>query len=304
MRISRRASFFGIAPLGAILFIHAATAAPFVVLSYNVENWLTTDRVVENHRLPSAAKPESEKAAVIRTIVAHRPAVIGVVEIGGRADLEDLQARLKTAGLDYPHAEWHEGLDENRHVALLSQFPILARDSQDDVAFDLDGRPQGIQRGILDATIEAGPGYRVRVIGLHLKSRRIVPGVDQEALRAKEAWFVHQYIAGILTRDPKARVLLFGDLNDTKDQYPVRQVLGSRGGPSHLFDVPLEDTRGERWTHFYKTADEYARIDYFLASRALWPEIDRTRGGIDDSPWWNAASDHRAIFLTINPPRP
>lgn len=281
----------------------AATAEiePFVVLSYNVENWLTTDRTVKNRHVASAPKPESEKDAVVGVIAAHQPAVLGIVEMGGRSDLEDLQARLKAKGLDYPNVEWHQGLDQDRHVALLSRFPIVERNSQDQVGFDLDGKPEGIQRGILDVTIEPAPGCRVRLIGLHLKSRRKVANIDEAALRAKEAWFVRQYVDAILTKDPKTRLLLYGDLNDTKEQYPIREILGPRRAPGRLTDIPVEDSRGERWTHYFKTADEYARIDFFMASPALLPQISRSKRGVDDSPQWSDASDHRAIFLTINP---
>lgn len=302
MRIARFIALFFIAPPGAILFSPPARAAdPFVVLAYNVENWLAPAQPGEIRRGP-ATKPEREKSAAVSIIAARRPAVVGVVEIGSREALEDLRARLREAGLDYPHAEWHEGLDPDRRVALLSRFPIVSRDSRGSVPFDLAGQPQGIQRGILDVTIEPAPGYRLRLLGLHLKSRRPEPGVDQAALRAKEAWFVHQYIAGILADAPKTRLLLFGDLNDTKDQYPVRQILGA-GTLARLADVAVTDSRGERWTHYFKAADEYARVDYFLASAALSPEIDRRRSGIDDSPEWSVASDHRAIFLTITPPK-
>jgi endonuclease/exonuclease/phosphatase family metal-dependent hydrolase len=288
--------------LASFLAFRPAAAEPFTVLSYNVENWLTMDRTTADKRGP-ASKPESEKAAAVAVITAHRPALVGILEIGDRADLDDLRARLRANGLDYPHVEWHQGLDSTRHVALLSQFPIVAHDSQDRVTFDVNGQPNGIQRGILDVTVEPEPGYRVRLVGLHLKSRRKVPDLDETTLRAKEAWFVREALDAIFAKTPDARLLLFGDLNDTRDTYPVRELLGPRGTPGHLTAIPLADSRGERWTHSFQAADEYARIDFFLASRALLPEIDREKSGIDDSPQWRDASDHRAIFVTIRPPQ-
>ncbi len=279
---------------------HPAAAEPITVLSYNVENWLTTDRYIDNQRVPAAPKPDKEKDAAVAIIAAHRPAIVGVVEMGSRDDLDDLRARLKAKGLDYPYAEWHEGIDAARHVALLSRFPIIARHSQDHVALDIGGRPNAVQRGILDVTVEPEAGHPLRLIGLHLKSRRKVPEVDESILRAKEAWAVRQYLDTILAKEPDARILLFGDLNDTKDQYPIRELIGPRGAPTRMTDIPIEDSRGERWTHYFTVADEYARIDYFLASPALAPAINRKKSGIDDSPGWHDASDHRAIFVTIS----
>ena len=296
----RRAGLLFVAFASLIALRHAA-AEPFVVMSYNVENWLTTDRTIGSKHVPSAPKPESEKNAVVEVIAAHKPDVLGVIEMGNRDDLDDLRARLKKKGLDYPHVEWHQGLDTDRHVALLSRFPIVARNSQDHVPFNLNGQPQEIQRGILDATIEPEPGYQVRLIGLHLKSRRMVPDVDQEALRAKEAWFVHQYIEQILTKDPNTKLLLYGDLNTTKDEYPIREILGAYRTPSRLTDLSLADDQGERWTHYYTTGDDYSRIDYLMVSPALKPDIDAKKSGVDRTPTWNEASDHRAIFTTIDP---
>ncbi len=270
-------------------------------MSYNVENWLTTDRYIANKHVTSAPKPESEKSAVVDVIAAHQPDILGVVEMGSRAELDDLRARLKAKGLDYPNVEWHQGIDPDRHVALLSRFPIVAHDSQDKVPFDLGGHPQAIQRGILDATVEPESGYKLRLIGLHLKSRRPVPDVDQEALRAKESWFVRHYIEQILARDPATKLLLYGDLNTTKDEYPIRQILGPYRSPARLTALSLADDRGERWTHYYLLADEYARIDYFMASPALKPQVVIQKSGIDSSRNWNEGSDHRAIFTTIDP---
>lgn len=298
----RRAGLYGFpAVIASLLVAGAAHSEPFVVMSYNVENWLTTDRYIGNKHVSSAPKPESEKHAIVSVIAAHRPDILGVVEIGSREELDDLRARLKAKGLDYPNVEWHEGLDSDRHVALLSRFPIVAHDSRDHVSFDLAGHPQQIQRGILDATVEPMPGYKLRLIGLHLKSRRTVPDVDQEALRAREAWFVRQYIDQILTRDPATKLLLYGDLNTTKDEYPIRQILGPYRSPTRLSDIPLQDNRGERWTHYYLIADEYARIDYFMTSPALKPQVAAKKSGIDSSSNWNEGSDHRAIFTTIDP---
>ncbi len=206
----RSAGFYGVfVVFASLLILQRATAEPFVVMSYNVENWLTTDRYINNKKVASAPKPESEKNAVVEVISAHRPDILGVVEMGSREELDDLRARLKAKGLDYPNVEWHQGLDADRHVALLSRFPIVARNSQDHVAFDLNGHPQEIQRGILDVTVEPQPGYKLRLIGLHLKSRRTVADVDQEALRAKEAWFVRQYLDQILAKDAGTNLLLY-----------------------------------------------------------------------------------------------
>ena len=95
--------------------------------------------------------------------------------------------------------------------------------------------------------------------------------------------------------------MLFGDLNDTKNEYPIRQIIGLKGTPNYMMDLWLRDSRDERWTFYWKTADEYSRIDYLLISPGLIREVVTEKCGIDDSPFWNEASDHRAIYAAILP---
>lgn len=288
--------------LGFFLGALAGLPAQDVVLaSYNVRNYLKMDRWVDDRLVAGQPKPEPEVAAVLQVLRAVKPDILGVVEMGGEDVFREFQARLKTAGLDYPHGEWLKGADAERHVCLLSRFPIVARNSRDDVSFELDGKVERIQRGILDVTVEINPSYRLRLIGVHLKSRREVPEFDQAWLRAKEAWHVRDHVNGILAKEPEVNLALFGDFNDTKNEYPVRELIGWRGTANYLADIRLADSRGECWTHYWKTADEYSRIDYILASPGLRPEIVPARCGINDSRVWNAASDHRAIFVAISP---
>ena len=89
----------------------------------------------------------------MRLVVKSRPDVFGICEIGTPEDLADLQRRLKEAGLDLPHSEHTGGADDTRHLALLSRFPITARNSQRDLTYDLMGREEPIRRGILDPTV-------------------------------------------------------------------------------------------------------------------------------------------------------
>jgi exonuclease III len=64
----------------------------------------------------------------------------------------------------------------------------------------------------------------------------------------------------------------------------------------------LADRHGYRWTHYWATADTYSRIDYLLVSPGLSPEINMDKSGISSSRVWDKASDHRAIFSTIEVP--
>ena len=282
------------------VFLPCLDAAEIVFASYNVQNYLPMDRRANNQKVAAAPKPESEIAAVVKVISQLRPDVLGLIEMGDASMLEDLQNRLKAVGLDFPHREWVKGADEERHLALLSRFPIVSRDSVNDLPIEINGRLERMNRGILDVTVEVTPTYRLRLVGAHLKSRRPVPAYDETLMRAKEAWFLRDHVSKILTNDPQTNLLLFGDFNDSKNEYPIRTLIGRKGSAMHMADLPLKDSRGELWTHFWKTADAYARIDYIMVSPALENEVIRAKSGINDAPFWNEASDHRAIYTTLS----
>jgi len=285
------------------LFAGQASAESVVVASYNLRNYLPMERIVDGREASLAPKPADEIDAAVRIIRSIRPDVLGLIEIGGEEMVKDLQGRLADAGLDLPHSEWVRGADPERHIALLSRLPIVARNSRDDVPFSLKGSRHRIGRGILDVTLRAGPSQTLRLVGAHLKSRRPVPDFDESEVRAKEAWLLRQHLDGILSANPRENLLLFGDLNATKNEYPIKLLAGSPGSDTRLRDLPLQDPHGARWTHFWPAADLYSRLDYFFASNHLWPLIDLTASGINNDPAWNRASDHRAISTTITFPK-
>lgn len=289
--------------LAAVLFIFCAAtgaARDVVFVHYNLENYLPMSRKVGDRLVADAPKPEKEVRAVIHVLKSLQPDILGVAEMGDRKTLADFQSRLREAGMDFPHLEWVLG-DEGgeRHLALLSKFPIVARDSLSDVPVEIDGRRHRMGRGILDATVEITPTYRLRLVGLHLKSKRAVPMYDQQKFRAKEALIVRSHLEKILASNPDLNLLLFGDLNDTKNEFPIRKILGPPGSPASLRDLPVRDRYGLTWTHFWSAADVYSRIDYLMASKGLWPEIQIDRSGIASSKETRVASDHRPIYTTI-----
>lgn len=275
--------------------------APVVVAAYNVQNWLEMKREVDGRSVSDAPKPEEERTAVVDVIAGIKPDILGIVEIGSRQDLKDLQSLLKDAGLDYPHAEIHEADDDVRRVALLSKFPIVENNSQKGITFDLNGVRHPMARGILDMTVQINPDYQLRLLGVHLKSKRKIDDYDEAEMRANEAIYLKNTINNILAADPDTNLLLFGDLNDTKNEFPISQLLSGTGSPTSLTDLQLADSVGDRWTHFWRWADLYSRIDYLIASPGLVPEIVEERNGVDRSENWLEASDHRAIYTAIRP---
>src|ERR1051325_12252843 len=138
-RLGERGLLWLLLGLGA-LPLAAQTTNTFTIASYNLENWILMER---NGKLDQP-KPEDEKQAVYHVLETIRPDVLGVAEIGGTNEFAELADGLKQRGLDYPHREWIEGANLQRHVALLSRFPIVERNSRSDYSYLMDGKPMRI----------------------------------------------------------------------------------------------------------------------------------------------------------------
>lgn len=269
-----------------------------VFCSYNVRNYIGHEQASAARK--TKAKPEKEIEALIAVIATINPDVLGICEMGSPAAFDEFKARLEKAGLGYTDSEYVQADDEDRHLALVSRFPIVRRDSVAKVRFALNGTQQPVKRGFLDVTLQILPGYQLRCVGVHLKSK--LPAPEGEALiRRHESAKLREHLDGILSANPAVNLLCYGDFNDAKNQPMFSEVSGVRGTPNHMTDLPARDASGDRWTHHWPVADEYSRIDYLFASRGLLPEVKRDSATVYRSDFWEQASDHRPVFVTIVP---
>ncbi|MEO5913252.1 MAG: endonuclease/exonuclease/phosphatase family protein [Luteolibacter sp.] len=264
-------------------------------ISYNVENWLTMDRYVKKKTVKGAPKPDSEKQAVIRILVRQHPDVIGICEIGTAADLAEIQENLKTAGLDLPNSHYTGGSDPTRHLGFLSRFPITSTAKPAETEYQLAGQTYGINRGILDATIEAR-GKSYRFVGVHLKSKRDSEQGDEEAIRMSEARLLRRHVDSIFKADAEARLIVYGDFNDTRATNPLKLITGKYNDLTYLTAIPAKDAHQEAWTHYWALNDIYSRIDFIMVAKALRKEVNFPEAKIIDDDEWNAASDHRPVM--------
>lgn len=272
------------------------SAPPVHFLAYNLRNYLSMPRRVgtESRMLP---KPPHEIQALIKHITAAKPDILGICEIGTQADLNDLKKRLASAGLTYPYHHLTGGNDPYRRLAILSRFPLTAH-PQPNIHYRMNGYSYISSRGILDVTIQlpAGP---VRFLGAHLKSKRPVPDLDQALVRRNEAMVLRRHIDQIFTKSPHTALLVYGDLNDTKQSAAIRCIAGQRHTPTSLKDIQLKASDRSNWTHHWAHEDIYSRIDFIFASRALIPRINITASKLLDTAADDPASDHRGLFVEI-----
>lgn len=277
------------------------TPTSIVVASYNVENYFPMPRIINGQMHKDAGKPESEKQAVAKVIAGIHPDIIGFMEMGDMRQFTDLQHHLHEVGLDYKYSKLLQGFDPERHIALLSHFPIIANNSEGSIPLQVNGETLHSPRGIIDVTLQLEPNYQLRVLCVHLKSKVNDSNYSPTALREAEAKHLRSYISSILTKEPKTHLLLMGDYNDTKNSPTITEILGTPTSPDSLEALSLTDERGEFWTEFWNYCDIYSRIDYMIVSKSLKPSILMNRSGIARPTFWNEASDHCALFTTIAP---
>lgn len=267
-------------------------------IAYNVENWLTMDRYVDGKNLKGAPKPEKEKLAIAKLLADAKPDVLGVSEIGDEEDVKDLQTYLEKAGHPMPHSHLNRGTDPTRSLVLLSRFPISDPVLRDDLSYKSQGRDYKMQRGILDASVETVAG-KFRFLGVHLKSKRETDDGDQEDMRLNEGHLMRREIDAILSEDPQARLVVYGDLNDTRQSPTVRTIHGGGKNPKSLMMIALKDSRGHYWTHHWDFQDVYSRIDYVMVSSALKNSVDWDRCKVIDNDAVAGASDHRPLLVIL-----
>jgi endonuclease/exonuclease/phosphatase family metal-dependent hydrolase len=142
------------------------------------------------------------------------------------------------------------GSDPVRHLGLLSRFPITGTATVEESTFRIDGTEYRFNRGVLDATVEAR-GKSYRFLGVHLKSKREVEDGDQELMRQGEARLLRKHVDSIFEADADARLVVYGDFNDTRPSPSFRTVTGRRfqrrirvGMLGRIIGIRMTFTRG------------------------------------------------------------
>ena len=223
--------------LALLLCARFAGAETFRVATYNLESYL--DQPTETR----SAKLAAAKAKVRESILALKPDVLALQEMGRTNALLELRDSLKADGLDLPYWEHVSGFDTNIHVAILSRFPFTARRPHTDESFLLSGRRFRVSRGFAEVDIQVNTNYSFTLIAAHLKSKRAVAQADEAELRLEEAKLLREKIDARLAANPNANLVVLGDFNDTKDSASTKAVIGR--GKHKLVDTRPAERNGD-----------------------------------------------------------
>jgi endonuclease/exonuclease/phosphatase family metal-dependent hydrolase len=274
-------------------------AETLTIATYNIENYVAANRLVDGVYRENYPKPEEAKAALRRVIRSLDADVLALQEIGPRPYLEELRRDLASEGCDYPHTEWMEAADTERHVAVLSRRPFTAVNRHADLTFAYFGATERAKRGMLEVRFDSVRG-ELSLFVLHLKSRFTDRADDpQSALRrAGEAAAARDRVLAVFPESASARFFIVGDCNDTPASRPLR-ALTARGKTPIADVLAAVDSRGETWTYFYRKEDSYSRVDYVLVSAALKPAVVGSAAAIFDGADTRVASDHRPVVVRL-----
>jgi len=280
-----------------------ASAETFRVATYNVENYL--DQPTKTRHVKSS----EAKAKVRENILALKPDVLALQEMGNLSALQELRSSLKNDGLDFPYWEHITGYDTNVHLAILSKYPFISSHPHTNDDFLLNGRRFRVSRGFAEADIQVSTNYSFTLITAHLKSKRPIPQADEAEMRLEEAKILREKIESRLSANPRLNLIVLGDLNDSKDAASTKEIIGR--GKYKLVDTRPAERNGDpsgdhtseqrniTWTHFFAKEDLYSRLDYILVSPAMSREWLPNETYILTAPNWGIASDHRPLVATF-----
>jgi len=312
-----------------LLFQSALGATPtsYSVCLWNVENFGPADRFIDNKAVAGTMKPDAEIKSFTAILKQLHPDILGLCEIiqdPGDRYLKLAQSTLRSAGLDYPYTTTCRGEDSRIQNLLLSKYPIVRNDHRTSESFEAKTRdplsgesslqPLHLQRGIINSEIAITPDLHLRVLLVHLKSHRPMPGVSGEEkgesgeayIRRQEALILHDTMTRLQQENPDGRLLAMGDFNDSPRSRSVTSIIGTKNAQPRFFDLWLKDWLGDWWTHFYRAEKAYERIDYMVVNEKLFHEWDGEHSFIyrqkpEDPAELNIyqPSDHRPLLATF-----
>lgn len=271
------------------------------IATLNLQNYLSMDRAVEGHWRRDYPKPEAEKYLIRRLIRSINPDILLLQEIGSLPYLKELRSDLSLEGMDYPHYAHLSASDEIRHLAVLSKRRIDEVVKHVDLGFKyLDGR-ETVKRGMLEVSFADKEGLETQIFVVHLKSRWSDDDRDPESnlRRTREAEACRNRIIERTVDSGKTRYIVAGDFNDHPNSGTMRRF-SHRGELTIGNLLSAADRRGHVWTHYYARESSYMRVDGFVISPDLLPNVVEERGYVAEWPIEGLGSDHRMVYFDLD----
>lgn len=265
------------------------------VATYNILNLFDTVDDPYHQDETTAAKPRDQLEAMAKVIKQLDADVVALEEVESRDYLDRfLEVFLPEAGYEVVHFEGNDvrGID----VCLISRVPVGRVQSHRHLVFDGPHGPMSFERDLLSVEILPPGGEPFEMWVVHLKSN--YEGREYaEPVRVAEAREVRKLLDERLKADPKARIILCGDMNDTQESETIQTLMGKGETAMKCFASDM----GDKPLISYNRPPHLTMIDFLLCTPAMADGYVTGSYEILSGDLMEAASDHnpvRARFRT------
>ena len=289
---------------GVVLFsctsVKKSLRQEYTVVSYNVENLFDTvddPKIPDEEFLPASEKKwDNEKYQKKLTDIAEvisevnqkeLPEVVGLVEVENQTVLEDLINAGKLKGRNY--AIIHEESPDYRgiDVALIYRKDAFKEIKHEVLPVIFPDDPEFKTRDILHVTGKMRNKI-VHVFVNHWPSR--IGGDEKtEPKRVLAASVLKKRVDQILVEDPKARIIIMGDMNDEPANKSLKETLGAAapGSGAPLVNLMMPDDVAGKGTYFY--SGNWNMLDNLVVSEAVLKgkgmKVEDEKGNIFSNDW-------------------
>ncbi|MGD9875042.1 MAG: endonuclease/exonuclease/phosphatase family protein [Kiritimatiellia bacterium] len=273
----------------------------FSVMTWNLMRYYYDDR--DDDGEADDLKPQEQCDAIFQVISDEQPDVIAVQEMGSPEAFAHFTNGLAAKGMKYPHTELlRRGGRQEINMAVLSRFPIVARQHHTNDTYTIGPAELPVARGFLSVDIQPAAHFRFNLMSAHLKAKVFHP-LGQTEMRRNEARLLNKHVRQSLRKKPDVPILVVGDMNDTFNSAAIREVIGKE--TRYLFDVRPRDELGTVWTYYASGDDTYSRIDYMMVSRGMAMLLVKQKCRASGNLLCREGSDHRPLISVFRiPPAP
>ncbi|MDD2305519.1 MAG: endonuclease/exonuclease/phosphatase family protein [Prolixibacteraceae bacterium] len=289
---------------GVVLFsctsVKKSLRQEYTVVSYNVENLFDTvddPKIPDEEFLPTSEKKwdnerYEKKLTDIAEVISEvnqkeLPEVVGLVEIENQTVLEDLIKTGKLNGQNY--AIIHEESPDYRgiDVALIYRKDAFKEITHEVLPVTFPDDPEFKTRDILHVTGKMR-NKTVHVFVNHWPSR--IGGEDKtEPKRVLAASVLKKRVDQIFVQDPKARIIIMGDMNDEPANKSLQETLGATapGSGAPLVNLMMPDDVAGKGTYFY--SGNWNMLDNLVVSETVLKgkgmTVEGGKGNIFSNDW-------------------
>jgi len=234
------------------------------IATYNILNLFDDQDDPYHADEGTRSKPREQLERVAQVLRKIDADVVALQEVENRWYLERfLEVFLPELGYEVVHFEGNDlrGID----VCLLSRVPIGPVHSYRHLRFpDASGKTRRFSRDVVAVELQPEGAAPLEVWVLHLKSN-YGGRPHAEPVRLGEAQQIRRMLDERFRRDPKARIVVLGDFNDTWESASTQALVGS--GPFALQCFAESLPPEQQIT--YNRAPHLSMIDFILCSPKL-----------------------------------